>query len=305
MVEQADILIVQRLPITPQLEKIVRTLNSLGKIVIYEIDDDLFNLSPESDYLKKAPPNYPVKLKQAVQLCQAVQCSTRGLAEVLSEFHPQINVLENQLGEIPELRCKKSNDDAPIIIGYAAGKNHWQDWLTIKDEVNQFARTTENNVEFLIIGDEEIYKSLEAENKKFIPLLSFDDYMRVLKFMDISLMPLQDSKFNRSKSDIKFLESAAAGCAVVASQLVYGESIESDRTGLLFSDREEFSFNLKRLTEDRKLIQRLGSAAYKFVKSKRLISHHKKKWRDVYKGLFLNRDELLGNTLYKLQNNNG
>lgn len=305
LVDEADILIVQRLPYTPQFEKIVRTLNSLGKIVIYEIDDDLFNLQPESDYLKKAPPDYSVKLKQATQLCQAVQCSTRGLAETISEFHPKVNILENQLGEIPELKYRKPDNEAPTIIGYAAGENHQQDWLTIKDAVNQFAMTTENNVEFWILGDKEIYESIETENKKFIPLLSFEDYMRVLRLVDVSLMPLQDTKFNRSKSDVKFLESAAAGCAVLASRLVYGETIKHDRIGFLFSNKEEFSNGLKRLTEDGKLIHQLGATAYQFVESKRLMVQHKKKWIDVYKYLFLNRDEFLENALHKLQKNNG
>ena len=47
-------------------------------------------------------------------------------------------------------------------------------------------------------------------------------------------MPLADTPFNRAKSDLKFIEAGACRVAALASHIVYANSVEDGRTGLLF-----------------------------------------------------------------------
>ena len=47
-------------------------------------------------------------------------------------------------------------------------------------------------------------------------------------------MPLDDTPFNRAKSDLKFIEAGACRVASLASSVVYQDSIVHGETGLIF-----------------------------------------------------------------------
>ena len=302
ILSQADILIIQRLPASQKLIKLINRLNHSGKLVIYDIDDDLFNLPPDSGYLKKAPVDYRERLILAVKSCQAVQCSTQRLAGVVSEFHPEIVVLENQLDEVGVFDSSNKKSPHSIVIGYAAGENHGSDWLYVKDAFNEAIKAlhqTNLSLEICIIGDRDIFTAIEYRNKQFLPLLSRNDYKKALQHFDISLIPLEDNKFNRSKSDIKFLESAASRCAVLASYAAYADTVVAGETGLIFKNPAEFAKLLKELTGDRNLQTQLGNSAFNYVNQNRLMALHIDKWKATYSDWIVRKDALIRNTPLK------
>ena len=77
----------------------------------------------------------------------------------------------------------------------------------------------------------------ETPHKRFTPTCDYDTYMALLGQCEISFMPLGDTPFNRAKSDLKFIEAGACRVAALASHIVYADSIEDGRTGLLFRRR--------------------------------------------------------------------
>ncbi len=82
--------------------------------------------------------------------------------------------------------------------------------------------------------------------------------MELLGSSEISLMPLDDTPFNRAKSDLKFIEAGACRVASLASAVVYRDSIVHGETGLIFSDPEEFHRQFLRLTAIPDLALELG-----------------------------------------------
>jgi len=297
LLEDGDMLIVQRVTMSRKFFKLLTAVNQSGILLVYEIDDDLLNLDPDSRFARTVPGDFSDRIKQAISCSHAVQCSTHHLARVISEFHPEVMVLENQLEHLP-LPVDKKMQDRPLIIGYAAGEHHWLDWQTVKDAYNRVVTELENSghkIETWIMGDKAIYESLDTQNKKYFPLASREDYLEMLCYFDISLIPLSGSTFNRSKSDVKFLESASRGCAVIASTTVYSDSIRHEQTGLLFSDQGEFQACLKSLIYNPGRIYQLGKNAYYYVKKNRLLSRHINKWEATYRAWFENKNALLSN----------
>ncbi len=285
LIEKADILILQRMPMSPGLSKVISAVKRAGKIVAFEIDDDLLNLDPASRFAKLAPADYGERIKQTILASQTVQCSTPHLAAGISELHPEVVVLGNQLENLPPFLDKKITG-RPIVIGYAAGEDHWLDWLPIKDSYNRIIEELEQSghrIETWVIGDETIFNSLSTAHKKYFPLLSREKYDEVLQCFDISLVPLSDTKFNRSKSDVKFLESTACSCAVIASETVYSHSILHRETGLIFSEPNAFEACLKRLVTRRDEITVLARNAYQYVQNHRLLALHISKWAWTYR----------------------
>ncbi len=301
LLEDGDMLIVQRVTMSQKFFKLLTVVNQSGILLVYEIDDDFLNLDPDSRFTSMVPRDFSDRIKQAISCSHAVQCSTHHLAQVISEFHPEIAVLENQLENVPPFLDKKITN-RPIVIGYAAGEDHWLDWLTIKDSYNRVIGELEQSghkIETWIIGDKAIFDSFNTSNKKYFPLLSREKYKEVLQCFDISLIPLADTKFNRSKSDVKFLESAACSCAVIASQTVYSNSIVQRETGLIFSKPDEFEVCLKRLITCPEEITALVRNAYQYVKRERILSQHISKWEATYRGWIENKNVLLSNSSVK------
>jgi glycosyltransferase involved in cell wall biosynthesis len=86
-------------------------------------------------------------------------------------------------------------------------------------------------------------------------------------------MPLGDTWFNRAKSDLKFIEAGACRVAALASHVVYGDSIEDGRTGLLFRDGEELRARLLRLIAMPDTARRLGDTARAYVAAERMLAY--------------------------------
>ncbi|MFQ5676586.1 MAG: glycosyltransferase [bacterium] len=294
LLAEGDMLILQRVPMSPRLAKLFSALSNTGVVIVFEIDDDLLHLPSGSRFTELTTDDFSARLKQSIMCSHAVQCSTHPLAEVVSELHPEVAVLENQMEQVPRF-IHKEIGDRPFIIGYAAGEDHWLDWLTVKDSYNRIIAELEeagDKVETWIIGDRAIFESIRSDRKTYFPLLNRREYFEVLSCFDISLMPLADIQFNRSKSDIKFLESAACSCAVIASDTVYAESIVHGRTGLLFSEPHEFEKHLCELIRNPIRISHLARNAYNYVKRDRLFHQHIEKWEKTYLNWLFNRNNL-------------
>ena len=122
--------------------------------------------------------------------------------------------------------------------------------------------------------------------------MPYEVYERELNTSDIALLPLQDNQFNRAKSDLKFLECAACGTAVLASPVVYSDVVKDDENGFIFYDLKEFAQKLEILIDNRDKRRELATAAYDYVKHNRLMSQHYLERLDWYNELFAKLPEL-------------
>ena len=81
---------------------------------------------------------------------------------------------------------------------------------------------------------------------------------------DIIVAPLNDNVYNRSKSNIKFLESSSAkkpGCWQEIRQ--YREVVEDGKNGFLCGTAEKWYESIKKLIEDKELRRKMGEEAFK------------------------------------------
>ena len=118
-----------------------------------------------------------------------------------------------------------------------------------------------------VVYDRAFFDALSTPHKVFEPLCSHDRYHELLQAADIGLLPLEPTRFNRHKSDLKFIECAANGVAALASPTVYGRTIAHDETGLIYQSPTEFGAMLERLIRERPLRRRLASNAFQLCRS--------------------------------------
>ena len=264
-------------------------LKKAGYLYVSEIDDN--PIIWEDSYKKTGYVNFVG--------VHAVQTSTEYLADYLRQFNPNVKIFANHLKKIAPLRDFKKQKKSPVRIFFGA-VNRDKEFMDILPILNQFAQKYGDKIQFKIIARVKHFDALESKNKILVgdpkyydgQFVDYEVYLQTLRESDIALLPLLDNEFNRSKSDLKFIECGACGAAVLASNVVYPKTIEDGVNGLIFSDKKEFAQKLQLLIENREKRYDLATAAYDYVKTNRLLSQHYEERLDWYNELFERLDEL-------------
>ena len=98
---------------------------------------------------------------------------------------------------------------------------------------------------------------------------------------DIILAPLEDNKYNRCKSSIKFLEASSAKKPGVWQNIRQYKEIVTEKNGLLADDADGWYENIKKLINDKKLRKNTGENAFKTVKGWQ-IQNNVKKYAEMF-----------------------
>lgn len=282
--EEPKILILQRmLAKEGQWQDAMRQIMARGWLTVSEIDDYPADTGLQSNNSKWAGSMG----WRGYACCHAVQTSSNALAEILREYNPEVAVFENQLFCLPEF-AQRGDNKVRVFFG---ALNRQEDWAPLMSMFNEVAKK-HTDVEFVVIQDKEFFDALETENKKFRGIVDYQTYLSTMASCDIALMPLRDKKFTRCKSDIKFLEAAGAGVAVVASPTVYADSVRDGETGFIAETADDWREALTKLIKDAELRKRIGAQAQSYVLSERMLSKHIHKRIDWYRSLWDRREEL-------------
>ena len=123
---------------------------------------------------------------------------------------------------------------------------------------------------------------LEHDRLSYLEWVEIEKYADVLSRFDIGVAPLVDNRFNRCKSDLKYLEYGMIGLPVVASAVApYEGSVEHGVNGLLARNPKDWLKHLRRLVVEEETRTRLGAAARDFAEA-RLMSRNVSQWEDAY-----------------------
>ena len=268
-----------------------KVLRKKGILFISEMDDhpSLW----EEDYKKTSWINF--------RAVHAIQTSTPYLADYLSQYNPHVTVFANQLRRLPPPRDfdNEFKQKKPVTIFFGA-LNRDGDFIELLPILNRFAKQYGDKIAFKILARKNLFDALDAENKTFVgdlkkydgQFVSFDAYEAAIRSSDIALLPLRDNEFNRSKSDLKFIECAGNGAVVLASPVVYSKTIEEGRTGFIYRDDREFVTKLNLLVKNKNLRRMVAESAYAYVKRERLMSQHYQERLEWYRELLSRLPEL-------------
>jgi glycosyltransferase involved in cell wall biosynthesis len=237
-----------------------KSLLAKGYLLVAEMDDD-----------PRHWPTYAKNIAFTLRSCHCVQTSTEPLAELLRTFNPEVAVFPNQLAELPPPRSYTDDGWVTLFFGAWGREN---DWLPIMPALNRVLAAHPDHVRVKVIHDKSFWEALATKHKEWEPACAFERYLEVLRSCDIGLLPLTPTPMNTMKSDLKFLECAGHGVAVLASPTVYEVSIVDGTTGLIYRSVEEFEAKLTRLIEDRAWRQGLAVRAYEWVRDHRLLAQH-------------------------------
>jgi SAM-dependent methyltransferase len=262
----------------PQGHAMIRAFLDSGWLLVTEFDDhpDFFQVMQDPEQL-------------TFRGVHAVQTSTRALAAVLRQRNPEVATFPNALVILPDVR---NFADPRCMTMFFGALNREQDWRPLIGGINAVARAAGERLRFSVVHDRGFFDALETPHKRFTAMCEYDAYMDLLGECEVSLMPLADNGFNRAKSDLKFIEAGACRVAALASDVVYGDTIEEGRTGLVFRDASEFHAKLMRLVESPDLARDLGDAARDYVAQNRMLAYQIAPRIAWYRSLWARREAL-------------
>jgi hypothetical protein len=292
VVEEADVVVGQRVC---QPGAAARWLRMAGgaygrrPLLVFEIDDDLWNVEPANlpawNFYRSSP-----ELLENLKLCAAAAdvctVSTEELADVVRKFNPHVVVLPNQLPASAFAPNWADTVRGSWRIGWGGGASHVDDVEEMVPALRQHFRRCPEDA-FLNLGMlfESVRKAAFGRLMSFPWTDDMAEHYRRVGTLDIGLAPLRASVFNRSKSEIKFLEYAAAGAACIASRVGPYERVLAggwpEDLGVLVSRPHEWAVALRRLTEDPAERIVLAANALAYART-RHIERHWQSWEKVY-----------------------
>ncbi len=258
----------------------VRALIAKGYLVVSEFDDHPVFMEERG-----------LDLSEMVTFSavHAVQTSTEDLANALRPQNPEIAVFRNAIFELPQAQNFSNPDRLTLFF---AAINRQADWEPYIDTLNEVARAVGDRLQFHVLYDQPFFDALDTPHKRFEPMVEYAAYMRALGQAEIAFMPLGDTRFNRAKSDLKFIEAGAARVAALASRVVYEGSVQDGKNGLLFSTPRELRSALLRMLAYPEATRRMADAARNYVAQERMLAYQIDARTGWYRSLWARRDEL-------------
>ncbi len=289
-VSEADVVVIQRdFPRFPAYDEVLKRARDEKKLVIYEVDDLILEV-PSWHVSRLAFIDVLFRILRGIVEADAVVTSTVQLQDYYSAFNPNTWLVPNFLDDaLWPLRLPKTLEDneKPVVVGYMGGGSHLPDLEMIKPVIKRVMVKYGTQVKFRFWGVKPPADLLEHPKVEWIGLdmLNYAEFAKFFSSQDCDLFiaPLLDNTFNRSKSQIKFLEYSAMGIPGVYSRLEPYEGIIKDgENGLMATTQEEWEAALARLIEAPGLRSKIGLSAQETIRQKWLLSKNYSHWLEVY-----------------------
>jgi len=268
----------------PHHDSLMLTYKRMGVPVIVDMDDD-FRAIPEFHpgykFVGLGDPFYLSKLENCLYLADALITATDVLKERFNEHNKNITVIPNgwSADNFGWLVKRTINKDR-FVIGWGGTITHRSDFRQCISPIKAILKKYPH-VMISIAGDLEIYKhfvNVPDNQKLFMPMIPYQFYPTLLSTWDILLAPLEDTHFNRGKSDIKLVDACAKGIPFVASDMPVYSNWSGGGTTVI---GEEGWYNaITQFIEDSSLCETIGKQG-KVAAKLREMTRLAKQWNKV------------------------
>lgn len=283
---EASVVVVQR-QVTYSNYLAIQELKKYGMRVVYDMDDNLWAVPKENPSFK-AFKEMRSGFAECASQCDLITVSTSGLATaVRTALSPnvRIEVVPNAIDFdlFPEPRTRR--DDGRVVIGWGGSNTHDVDIKAAWDVLPEIVLGHEH-VHLEVVGGAAPPKELVGHPRvRFRPWVATGEYSQRMATWawDILLAPLEDGRFNKSKSNIKILETAAVGAVCLVSDVQpYSDFFRLAKTQWpVCRTRLDWREKLLALVNDPKLRQEQAAEIRRVAKQWYDIQNIKEMWIKV------------------------
>ena len=258
-----DVIVIQRHAVSPKLaDSLINCINKNRTKIIYEIDDNLFNIS--HNYYSK----FSSSIKNIINNSSCVTTTNETLKIELLKLNKNLNVkvIKNRLNDKlwGRIQVKNPSPRTYTSLLYMGTKTHLDDLNLILPSLRKIA--LRHAIKLTVIGITDVKFSEDFIVRKHIQPNSqeypyFVHWLKSQKQLyDIGLAPLLNNQLNLNKSNLKYLDYTGLGIPGVYSNIKpYSDSIKTFENGILVNNTEEAWYRgIENLISDKKLRRKLA-----------------------------------------------
>jgi glycosyltransferase involved in cell wall biosynthesis len=230
---EADVVVLHRICAVPEGMAFANAARKIGAALVYSTDDTVYDASSFPDYgepwgaIRGFAPLHAEMLAEADAVLTSTEYLARDVSRIFGPEKPVFtvrNFLSEELLRLSENAERKQTgkDKNFVTFGYMSGSaTHNIDIAVAAPALYEILMSREKT-RLLIVGPLLVDSTLERFERvgKLIraPFVPWQKLPEIIATTDVNLSPLNlNHRFVRAKSEIKFLEAAAAGVPTVAT----------------------------------------------------------------------------------------
>jgi glycosyltransferase involved in cell wall biosynthesis len=258
-----------------------------GKYTIVETDDNYVDVPPWNDAQRSFRPGARPRAigLQCLSMADAVTTTTPHLKDVCLRFNENVHLVQNSIDFVGDRKFVgwdqvSVRKHRGIRIGWIGGRSHYEDLMLVAPALREILEKYPEVT--LVLVNSALEQSCKVMGIRYpfqgldnvrifdrgVPINRYATFAASFGF-DIGIAPLVDCNFNRSKSNLRWLEYSALKIPTVATDIShFRQSIKNAEDGFLVknNDLDEWVTRLGILIRDQGLRERIGQNAYKRVK---------------------------------------
>jgi glycosyltransferase involved in cell wall biosynthesis len=285
--EWADVVVVSRLMDGPA-EQIRGICDKYNVKLVVDVDD--LWILPQNHILHQyyQKTQYGKKQEDYLKIADQVWTTNIRLADEIRPFNKNVIVIPNALPYGKEQFTDERTESDRVRFFYAGGHTHKHDINLLKDvnrelrndpifkEKGQFVlgggyeNPTDIYVDKIWADMEQVYSGHAVKSPTYKRLYGkgVHNYMELYREADVGLIPLEDNRFTRCKSNLKILECAAKKIPCIVSHMptYWDNNPPTISAGI---KQRSFGDAIKALINDPAIVEIYGQYLYKWA-----MEHH-------------------------------
>tara|TARA_B100000900_G_C20595168_1_gene723119 strand:+ start:774 stop:1859 length:1086 start_codon:yes stop_codon:yes gene_type:complete len=250
----------------PYLPSVFEKIVTLpGKPIVFDYDDAIFHnydINPKW-YVRKL---LGKKLHQTIRTAKIAFCGNKYLADYANQSCSRIKIIPTVVNtDLLYPKVNKKGDNSSVNIGWIGSPSTWN-YFEKKLQIFERVALKENG-NLLVMGSSKNF--INTNSILNLVEWSKDGEVPFLQSLDIGVMPLDNTPWERGKCGYKIIQYMACGVPVVASPVgVNKDIIDHGVDGFLVNTDQEWYAAIKKLANDPYLRQQMGCAGRKKIENK-------------------------------------
>lgn len=257
-IDSAKTVVFFRCPITDLIREAIIHAHELGQKVYFDVDDLVVDTSYTDELpfvrsmdseSKKLFDDGVMRNRETLRLCDAAIVSTGCLAEEISKYVGEVLINRNVASQemvalsTQALKAKTVLDDNRITLGYfSESRTHDTNFALISDAL-EWLLDARPHVSLMLVGLAGVPDNLMRFSDRIFlhDLVDWRNLPSLMASVDVNLAPLEDTAFNRGRSEDKWIDASLVGIPTIASNVgAFAEMLQNGTTGYLCSKQDEW-----------------------------------------------------------------
>lgn len=232
-----------------QMDRFKEACVYYGKKIVIDVDDWWYLPLHHPKHRHYIEYQISERIEKALSIADVVWTTNKVLKKKASKFNDNVHIIPNAVDSKLAQWQQPKLPSKDVRFGYIAGNNHQGDIEACEVDLSEY--------ESYAVEIDQYPEMLQA--KHVLKPLHASEYGKLYSHIDVNVIPLISSEFNKCKSHLKLIEAAFTNTAVICSPVApYFEHLKDGVNCLAPKTPEQWREALSTLNNDKALVKTLA-----------------------------------------------